>query len=216
MLPTDFGSFALGFDLTAANYSGGAGGTFTNLKPGGEAWTVDGATPTFSTESTMEGMDFNGNSNESVLGQMRALYEATVLVITRPDSGASLYPFGHNDATANGYAIFLNGSRARTFSGLNSSDWATHPSGQPNVIVGSWSPFNETMYVQVNDNAVVSTSVPYQQAALEGPNGAIGRMRTTHYSGWTSRVLVFNRALHYRDNANLQLLIAAEMAKIAL
>lgn len=216
MLPTEFTHFASGCDLTAANYSGGAGGTFTNLKAGGDVWTVQGATPTFSTEEGMEGMDFNGLANESVFSDMMALFEGTVLVITRADSGASLYPVGSADGLANNWAIFMNGARAQTHSGLTGSGWQALTNTQPNVICGSWSPFNETLYIQVNDNAPVSTVVAHDTSTIDYPVAAIGRHRTTYFSGWTSRVLFFNRALHYRDNDNLQLLIATEMAKIGL
>ncbi|MEM1398031.1 MAG: hypothetical protein AAGH38_11375, partial [Pseudomonadota bacterium] len=60
MTPQDFDSFVMGVDLTAANYSGGAGGTFTDLVQGAGTWTVESSTPTFETRNGIEGMDFTG------------------------------------------------------------------------------------------------------------------------------------------------------------
>lgn len=216
MLPTDFENFAFGFDLNSASYSGGAGGTFTNLKSGGENWTVDGATPTFSTNNGLEGMDFSASSTQSVLGEMRALYEATVLIILKPASTANMHAFGGNLSTANTFSVQCNANSVQAFQPNGSSGFASLDISRANVVTCSWSPFDLTNYVQVNDGTPVSAAVPFTAARIDYANASIGRMRTSYFNGWIARLLVFNRALHFRDNDNLQLLITEEMAKIGL
>jgi hypothetical protein len=228
-LPTDFDSFAMGFDLTAANYStpGSGGGTFANLVAGQEAWTAGSNVPSFVTKSgsgwSIEGMDFNNSINDLIQGRMRVLGECTVLAICEVDSNAATnIVFGGLNTAANTWAVRTagTGSGRMTASGFNDDATTVNQiaSTTPFVITGSISPMDETIYVQVNSNSAITdasmTSVnptwtPYWQAA-------IGAHRTTYMAGWIARVLIFSRALHFRDNTGLQSLIDTEMAKIGL
>jgi hypothetical protein len=219
--PTDFDSFAFGFNLTAANYSGGAGGTFANLVSGGEDWTVNGATPSFSTKSgsgwSIDGMDFANSATESILGQHRALYESTLLIICQHSTNT--FPYGGTYAAGNSFGMGIYSNMVQAFNPILSSGYASFTGGQPNVLTVSWSPFNGTTYAQANNGTPVSATAAagsFENARTNWADVAIGRYRTTYFSGWIARVLVFNRALHYRDNANLQSLIATEMASIGL
>lgn len=229
--PTDIDSFAYGFDLTSANYSGGAGGTFTNLVAGGENWTVSSATPSFTTKNSgtspetwsLEGMDFTGSDTESIHGEHRALYESTILVIAQPTTGGSHYAYGGTLASANSFGLNINAYKCNAFSALGNSGAtpvAASPTNVPHVWTITYSPENGTRYAQIDDGAVTSlaeASGSFEQARILHYDAAIGQHRTANlFTGWIARVLVFSRALHYRDNANLQSLITTEMAKIGL
>lgn len=215
-LPSDISSFVGGFNLTSANYSGGAGGTYTNLVSGNEAWTVQGATPSFDTRSGLEGMLFTAASNQMVAGDMPALYEATIILIAEPAATSTMYGLGGTYAAGNSWAVMFNGNRCQAFIPSGSSGYANYTSGQPNVFACSWSPFNETTYVQVNNGSVVSATTNFSTSAINWPDAAIGQHRTTYFNGWIARALIFSRALHFRDNATLQALITTEMASIGL
>lgn len=215
-LPTDIDSFAFGFDLTAAAYSGGAGGTFANLKAGGEDWKVESATPSFSTEAGLEGMDFTALLAETIAGQHRALYECTVVAIQRPDIntvyqyGSRIIDFGTYHTSSYNQKTFISGYGSTAIGASKAV---------PYVSAATWSPQNGTTYAQVNDGTVVATTAAagdFNLVGTEYPDASIGRHNTVYYDGWIARVLVFDRALHFRDNTNLQLLIATEMAKIGL
>lgn len=226
-LPTDFDSFAFGFDLTEANYSspGSGSGTFANLVSGEDDWTHGANTPSFTTKSgsgwSIEGKNFGGVIGDIVQGKMRAMQECTVLAIAEVPNTASQYIMGGLNTGANTWGLYTTSQQGR-LAGNGFSDTAqtgtTVTSSTPFVICGSFSPMNGTIYVQVNGSAVAT------DASLTGANpsftpywqAAIGAMRTTYMSGWVARVLVFSRALHFRDNTNLQSLIATEMAKIGL
>lgn len=220
--PTDFDCFAFGFDLTNANYSGGAGGTFANLVSGGEDWTVNGATPSFSTKSgsgwSLDGMDFANSATETILGEHRALWECTVLAICQPSTNT--YVYGGALAASNTWGMGVNANRVQAYNSVGgSSGYASYTGGQPNVLTIGFCPANGTSYAQVNDGTPTSNtqaSGSFQNARVYWSNVGIGVHRTTYFSGWIARVLVFSRALHYRDNDNLQSLIATEMASIGL
>ena len=224
-VPTDFSSFAYGFDLTAANYSGGAGGTFTNLKAGGQAWTVQGATPSFTTKSgtgwSMEGMNFSALANEIVAGQQRALWECTVLAICQPGAATTMYPFGTTYTAGNGSALHINAWRLQAYNALGTSAFtsAYATTTVPHVFTASFCPANGTTYAQIDSGTVATATAAagsFENARWYYPDAGIGQHRTTYFTGWISRVLVFSRALHYRDNTNLQSLINTEKAKVGL
>ncbi len=221
MIPQDFDSFVYGFDLTAANYSGGAGGSFSPINSSAQSWAVNSATPVFSTQSGLEGMDFNGLASEAIKGPYSALWEATVVAICKPSSAASHYVYGGDNVNSNTYACLMNAYRASAFTPSASSGFTASSSltSSPHVFAFSFSPENGKTYAQIDNGSVASNSPAsgvYDNAALKWPTAAIGQHRNSYFTGWIGRVLVFNRALHYRDNANLQLLIADEMALVGL
>lgn len=215
MTPDLFDSFAFGFNLDSAGYSGGAGGTFANMVAGGEDWAVSAATPTFSTQGGIEGMDFTASADESIIGEHRAMWESTIIAVGYPGSGATGHFYGGNYASGNTFALMVNAHRGQAYYPAESSGYTATPSptGIPHVYSVTFSPENKTAYAQLDDATPV-------QAASDGfasfHEAAIGRHRTTYFVGWIGRILVFDRALHFRDNANLQLLITAEMARVGL
>ena len=228
-VPTDFDSFAFGFDLTEANYStpGSGGGTFTNLVSGQEAWTAGSNTPSFTTKSdtgwSLEGMDFNNSVNDLIQGDWVTLQEATILVIASVANAGAVFNYfmgGLNTAT-NTFALWAYGGNGRC-GGNSMADNAQTSNSMtadvPFVLCGSYSPVNETLYCQLNDGTVATDSSLTGSSPSMTPyfTAAIGAHRTTYIDGWIARALVFSRALHYRDNANLQSLIETEMAKIGL
>lgn len=223
--PTDFDSFAFGFDLKNSAYSGGAGGTFDNLVTGGEDWAVNGGTPSFSTKSgsgwSLEGMDFAAAANGVVKGEHRALYESTIIVIGEATVGGIVYPYGGTYASGNSFAAAINGKvTVKAYNATGSSPYtAVATQDIPHVFCVSFSPQNGTTYAQIDDGTVVSlaqSAGSFENARTNWMDAMIGGHRTSYFTGWIARVLVFSRALHYRDNTNLQSLITTEMAKIGL
>ena len=147
---------------------------------------------------------------------MRALWECTVLIITEPTTN---HPFGGTLDASNTWAHFYNANRVQAWNTYNDSGYASFTGGQPNVLTVSFCPENGTTYAQANDGTVVSATAAsgaFESARITWPDVAIGQTRTVYLTGWVARVLVFSRALHYRDNANLQSLITTEMASIGL
>ena len=212
---SDFDSFVGGFDLTAAAYSGGAGGTFTNLLAGADPWTVAGATPVFETRQGLEGMLFTNVASESVIGRMPMLHEGTIIVLADPNDGTELGMFGGTYGSGNSWAMRLNSQKLNTFGppATAAVSGSNRIAGQINLMASSWHPASGTLYAQFNDGATGTTTNTKKDARLTWPEGAIGRHRTTYFNGWITRVLMFDRALHARDNAGLQALIADELAR---
>jgi hypothetical protein len=223
MNPEDFNSYCGSVDLVAANYSGGAGGTFSDNVNGPGYWTVNGATPSFSTRSgtgwSLEGMDFSGNPTEIVLGKCPMLWEGSIVIIG--EVVGSVFYLGGNYTAGNSWGIQHNSGRAQFFNALNSSgftDPLSFNSGEPNVIASSWCPESGTTYAQVNDGTVTSSvnAIEKEFSRSVWPQVGIGQHRTTYLTGWVARVLFFSRALHERDNSNFQLLIQEQMSDIGL
>jgi hypothetical protein len=222
-VPTDFSSFAFGFNLTSAAYSGGAGGTFANLVAGQQNWTVNGGTPSFATRQGMEGMLFDGTAAQTILGQMRALHECTVIVTAQTDVAGNSYIFG-NDPNQLGfiYGLGINAFRVIAFCGAgadatNTGFSAALNNSRPNVYVGSWSPHAGTVHVRINNGTpVVKTPTLGSSCRVGWPDCAIGTMANLYHTGWIGRVLVFGRALHDRDPSGLTNLVTSETALVGL
>lgn len=217
-LPTDFDSFRMGVNLTAANYSGGAGGTFTDLVQGAGFWTVDGATPSFETRAGLEGMLFTGSTTESVLADMLCLHECTILAIGECATSSQIALYGGSLASANTWYGGTNANRLFTFASPNSVNTVADAAAAtaPTVFVSSWSPKEATLYAQINDGAVASAVSDGVYTRIGWPEIAIGRHRISAFSGWIARVLVFDRALHARDPSGLASLVATEMASVGI
>lgn len=222
-LPTDFDSFAFGFDLTAANYStpGSGGGTFANLVAGQEDWTRGSNIPSFTTKSGLEGLDFSNSINDIVQGRMRAMSEFTVLAIADvANAGLSHQIFGGLNTAVNTASLGVaSGTVRASANGFNDAAvGGAVLSNTPSVLTASFSPVNETLYAQVNDGTAGTDSswIGANPSTLAHHQAAIGAQRTSYMTGWVARILVFSRALHYRDDTALQSLIATEMATIGL
>lgn len=221
MTPDEFDSFAYGFDLNSASYSGGAGGTFQNLVEEGEDWKVDSATPTFSTQAGIEGMEFNALDSEVIHGQHRAMREYTILAIAFANSGITGYIYGGEHEVSNTFGMAMNTHRVQAYIPFAGSGYtaAASPNNVPHVWCISVSPENGSNYAQLDDGAPVSRVLAageFDAMVSHYANATIGRHKTTGFDGWIGRVLVFDRALHYRDNTNLQSLITSEMALVGL
>jgi len=212
---SDFDSFIGGWDLTSAAYSGGAGGDFANLVAGGDAWSVAGATPVFETRQGLEGMRFTNVASESVMGRMPMLHEGTVIVVADSDDGTELGMLGGAYGSGNSWAMRLSSNKLQTFCPPASAaeSGSIRISGQINVMTSSWHPSSGTLHAQMNDGAVGTSTNTKKDARITWAVGAIGRHRTTYFKGWITRVLMFDRALHVRDNAGLQALITDELAR---
>ena len=213
--PTDFDSFAFGFDLNSSNLTGS---DFSNLVAGQESWTINGATPSFETRQTMEGMLFTNDITQLIKGQMRVMQEGTIMLTLEPDTAGNFFAFGGDFTVNNTFGIHVNAYRTQAFTPTGSSGFtATVNNSRPNVYTISFCNQNGTSYAQINDGTVISATESVSGGArINYPNGMIGGMRTTYFNGRIGRVLVFDRALHFRNNANLQSLIIDEMAMVGL
>ena len=215
MNPSDFDSYVGGFELTASNYSGGAGGSFTNLAGTVSDWIVDGASPVFSNEGSLSGMLFSNDATQSIIGDMPALWEATLLVVAKPANAGNMYSFGGSDTTSNTWAVQHNSNLLQAFN--SGSSGFTDPASAltSHVYTVSFSPVNSTSYCQIDLGNIKSTVHSNGNlVALDFPIGAIGRHRTTSFSGWINSVHIFSRALHFRDTISLQNLITSEVSKL--
>lgn len=220
MDPTEFDSFVGGFDLTAANYSGGAGGTFSNLISGYDAWTVDSATPSFSTEESLSGMDFTGSSTESIRGPMPALYEGTVIAVAKPTGTGIMYSVGGSSTSHTTWGQFFNsGDDVEAYNTSQRSGAADFTNDTVNVFTTCWSPFAGQNMAQVNlGTPAIGTNADGTKTAIDYAEAFIGqgRFSTTQYyfDGWIARVLFFSRSLYHRESTNLTSLITSEIARL--
>jgi hypothetical protein len=206
-VPSDFDSYWAGFELTAANYSGGAGGTFANLA-GGQDWTVNGATPSFSTNGNRSGMDFSADASQSILGELRACRGLTAVIVFSTTITTSQPLLGGTWTAGNTCRADVSAYRPQAFYPSASSGFTTETtsSGTPTVAAYSWSPRNNTCYANLQGSAGVSVTGSVLPT-MNWAEIAIGRSRTTYYNGWISGVYLFSRPLHFVDNTNLQLLL---------
>lgn len=208
-VPADFDSYWAGFELTAANYSGGAGGTFANLVSGGQDWTVNGATPSFSTNGARSGMDFSADASQSIIGEQRACRGLTAVVIFSTAVGTNQYLLGGTWTGGNTWGANVSSYKVQAFYPSASSGLTTEvtTSGTPTVAAFSWSPENKTCYANLQGGAVASVTGSVLPT-MNWAELAIGCHRTTYFNGWISAVYLFSRPLHFVDNTNLQLLLA--------
>lgn len=227
-LPTDFASFASGWNFNSANYStpGSGGGTYANLVSGQQPLTRGATSPVHSSKGTggtnLEGMEFTGAVGgictlDDIYGQERTLLLIGAL------SGTDAYFFGSTETGTARYSAGIAGSKAATYFsnwGYSAASSNNRTVDVPFVATFGWCPQNMLGYAQLND------TTPAGQTSLATMNGAFcshwdscfGRTRTVYADSgvWIARALIFNRCLFYSDNAALQSLIDTEMASIGL
>ncbi len=218
-VPSDFASCFLSADLAAAKYAGGAGGAFTNDIAGGPSMTVVSATPTFTTKGARSGMNFANAAGESILGEMRAVREWTVVTIMSTTSAAIMSCIGSANPSAYGWELGLGATRKPYgwTPGLSSAVTDTaFAADTPVVVATSFSPKHRKATVQWNLNSpkvgssVSATPIP----SMDYWDFGIGRNRNAYFTGWISHVCMFARSLHDDDNARLQSLIADLMSTL--
>jgi len=218
-VPSDFASCFLSAELTAAKYSGGAGGTFTNDIAGGPTLTVVSATPTFSAMGARTGMNFANSAGESILGEMRGLREWTVVAIISTASTSVMSCIGSANPSAYGWELGTVSSRTPYgwTPGLSSGGTTTaFASDTPVVVVTSFSPRHRKATCQWNLNAAkvgssgLSTPIP----SMDYWDFGIGRNRNAYWTGRIGHVSMFARSLHDDDNTRLQSLITDLMATL--
>lgn len=215
--PTDFDSYAWGVELTSAAYSGGAGGTFTDLVSGAEDWTVQGATPTFETRATQEGVKFSASATERIVADNYAVGEMTFVAIVQPDAGSNMYGFGDAYQSANGVGVNFISSTTQVFTPIGNSGYVAASIAAPFVIAGSVSPENKTIYMTAYDGTLRKASNALTpQPAFEASSISIGAMRTFNFNGWISEIHGFHRALQLRDETALDDMITTLAAKVGL
>lgn len=213
--PTDFDSFASGVNLNSGSFSAGA---YANLVTGSPSWATVNA-PSHETRNGLEGKLFSGVADDRCIADMSAMHEATILTVAQPLNTSSQYIIGGTFAANNTWSMYTVAGLLRTFCYFNNQAQVSGAdTTRARVYTSSWHPESGTLYAQVDDNTPVSSTYASDKAntGINYFEAAIGSMRTTYFSGWIARVLIFDRALHARDNAGLQSLIATEMASIGL
>lgn len=218
-VPSAFASCFLSVDLTAAKYSGGAGGTFTNDIAGGPSLTVVSATPTFSSMGARTGMNFANAAGESILGEMRGVREWTVVAIISTTSASAMSCVGSANTGAFGWELGTGGARTpyAWTPGLSSGVTASAFASDTAVVVAtSFSPKIRKCSVQWNLNTIKTatsgsaTAIP----AMDYWDFGIGRNRNTYWTGRIAHVSMYARSLHDDDNTRLQALITNLMTTL--
>jgi hypothetical protein len=219
-VPSDFGSCFVSAELTNAKYSGGAGGTFTNDISGGPALTVVSATPTFATKGARSGMVFANSATESILGQMYAQREFSVVaVLTTTSASAGLSAIGSANPTSFGWEMGLGATRkpyAWTPSLSSGVTGTAFGSDTPVVVACSWSPKNRKATCQWNLNTAVSATSGVSNAvpAMDYWDFGIGRNKNAYWTGWISHCSIYAQSLHDDKPTELTALITSLMATL--
>lgn len=218
-VPSAFASCFLSVDLTAAKYSGGAGGTFTNDISGGPSLTVVSATPTFSSMGARTGMNFANAAGESILGEMRGVREWTVVAIISTAATAVMSCIGSANPGAFGWELGTGATR-RPYAwtpGLSSGITdTTFASDTAVVVAASWSPKNRKATCQWNLNSAKSATsgVTTATPSMDYWDFGIGRNRNSYWTGRIAHVSMYARSLHDDDNTRLQALITNLMTTL--
>lgn len=202
---SDFASYWAGFELTAANYSGGAGGTFTNLA-GGPDWEVQGGTPTFSTIGAREGMNFTGNANQSIFGDMFAARNLTMVVAWSQSVATPGMLIGGTSPSGNTFGANVNGSRIQVFYPPASTGFLSGAVSLNTPLCAAFtiSGKHEKCAVKVAGTALVEGSAT-SNLAPNWPQIGIGRHRTTYLNNANiSAVYLFGDPLIYSAPTELE------------
>ncbi len=215
--PSDFDSYAWGVELNSANYSGGAGGTFTDLVRGAGYWTVASATPTFATRNGLEGMEFNNDAAENVSAKNYAVGECTVVLIFDVDTSASWGMWGPDD---NNPGATLFNYQLQCIDPTNgASGYASFDSSRAVVGAVSACPENNTNYVTTYDGTLRKNSGTKALNALPKllrPDTMYLGRRWTRMDGWIAEAYGFHKSLHFRDETALDDMLQTLAAKIGL
>lgn len=205
--PSDFSSYWSGVELTSANYSGGAGGTFADLVTGNQDWTVQGATPSFSTPvGSLEGMNFSNDATQSVFRELWALRDLTIVIGWSQSSVSSVArPYvGGTSSASNTFNAGSFDSRIRSFlpvgdSGVSAS--GTIVINTPHVAAFTFSGTDEKAAVKMQGGSITQTASPTARAGLPNwPQLAIGRHRATYLADTNIRfVHLFAEPLLFSD-----------------
>jgi hypothetical protein len=227
-LPTDFASFASGWNFTEANYStpGSGGGTFPNLVSGQQVATRGATAPTFSSKGTggtnLEGVLFAGASGSRISFDWLYGQEATLLLIGSFPSNNYQHLFGCSETGTARWTVATSSNKLyHGFNNFNGSASSTNniTTNVPFVGVVGWSPVSMKGYTQLNSTTAVETAMPSPIGLFLSHWDAIFGGTTTgnaENGAWLARALIFNRCLFQSDNTNLQSLITTEMASIGL
>lgn len=218
--PSDFSSYSAGVLLNSANYSGGAGGTFTDLVTGNEDWTVVSATPTFNTVGGLEGMTFANSATESVLREIYEFRQITFVALGYAGNTASQLLIGGTNAASNTFGMFFNGNRLQAYLNTVSSGWtaSTVTAGNPYTYAVSWNPQTGGMFATAYIGSTVkanATASPKRLACANDFQMAVGRHRTTYLTGWVEEVHIFSRCLHEDDETGLDDMLATLYAQLS-
>ena len=228
-VPTDFASFAGGWDLTAANYSGGTNGEFANLLAGQAPAIAQGIAPTFETKSdvgwSMEGVAMAGSAGYQLNVDIPVHWECTVVLIAQTNAqGSIMYPFGGRNTAANTWGMTHYTRTAQAFNGMDSSGYTAANAladTRPLVYAMGFCPRPDVgqTWAVINDGTVKvgpQTADTYERARIVTAQCAIGQHRASYYNGWIGRVLLFSRSLYHDDPSGLASLITTEMASVGL
>lgn len=225
-LPTDFASFASGWDFTEDNYStpGVGGGSFANLVSGQQAVVAGSSTPSFTTKSAnnVEGWVFDGTSNSRLSFDWIYGTSTTLLLIGSFPSTAYQHLFGCAETGTTRWSMYTSSNKiANAFNNFAVTCTTANniTAGTPFVATLGWSKKTWKGYIQLNDGTTAEVVNPTINGGFLTHWLAIfgGSQTANAVSGaWLARALIFNRCLFVDDNTNLQSLIDTEMASIGL
>jgi hypothetical protein len=190
-----------------------AWGAFANEVTGGPVGAIQGATPSFSTIGSREGMNFSNAANQSILDEMWAQRELTVIAIGTTTASSIMSGIGTANPSAFGWELGTQSTGRKIYGwtpSLSSGGTAdTITSGVPAVLSMGLSPEARRMYAQLNTGAGVSGLSGSSLAipSVDYWNLGIGRNRNSYWTGWFSEVYFFSRCLQARDPSGFSALM---------
>jgi hypothetical protein len=182
-----------------------AWGCFDNEVAGGPLGAIQGATPSFSTIGSREGVNFTNAANQSIIGELWAQREFTLIAIGTTTASTLQSGIGTANPSAYGWEMGTQ-STGRAIWGwtptLNSGGTTNViASGTPAVLSIGLSPDAHRMYAQINTVAGVTnlSGSAFAIPAVDYWNFGIGRNRNGYWTGWFAEVYLFSRCLQARD-----------------
>jgi hypothetical protein len=190
-----------------------AWGAFANEVTGGPVGAIQGATPSFSTIGSREGMNFSNAANQSILDEMWAQRELTVIAIGTTTASSIMSGIGTANPSTYGWELGT-ASTARAIYGwsptLSSTATAnTITSGVPAVMSMGLTSQTRRMYAQLNTGTQVSGVIAGTDSRpfVDYWDLGIGRNRNSYWTGWFSEVYFFSRCLQARDPSGFSALM---------
>lgn len=214
------GTYTVSVSQTIPSATVNAWGCFVNEVAGGPLGAIQGATPSFVTVSGRDGMTFSNAANQSIIGELWAQRELTVVAIGRTTSSAIMSGIGTANPSTFGWELGT-ASTARAIYGwspaLSSGATAnTMASGAWAVMAMALTPESRRIYAQLNTGTLVSGLASGTDAKpfIDYWDLGIGRNRNSYWTGTFSEAYIFSQALPFRDPSGFSALMTTLTASL--
>lgn len=182
-----------------------AWGCFDNEVVGGPLGAIQGATPSFSTIGSREGVNFTTAANQSIIGELWAQREFTLIAIGTTAASTIQSGIGSANPSAFGWELGTQQTTRTIYGwtpGINSGGTTNViASGTPAVMSIGLSAESHRIYAQLNTTTGVSNLSGSTNAVpgIDYWNLGIGRNRNSYWNGWFAEVYLISRCLQARD-----------------